>query len=44
MLAHKWVEEGLNADEIIQRLERLSQNARIYFLVETLEYLARGEG
>ena len=42
MLANKWVEKGLKADEIIQRLEGLSRKARIYFLVDTLEYLARG--
>ncbi len=42
MLAYKWAEEGLSADEIIHRLADLAQRARVYFLVDTLEYLARG--
>jgi len=37
-----WNEEGLGADEIVARIEALSARCRIYFLVATLEYLARG--
>jgi DegV family protein with EDD domain len=41
-LAGEWAEEGLEADAIEARLKSLIQRGRIYFLVSTLEYLARG--
>jgi DegV family protein with EDD domain len=37
-----WAQEGLDADTIIARLESLIRRCRIYFLVATLDYLARG--
>jgi DegV family protein with EDD domain len=41
-LAAEWVCEGLDADTIIARLSDMTNRCRIYFLVNTLEYLARG--
>lgn len=41
-LAAEWVEQGLEADTIVHRLESLTNRCRVYFLVDTLEYLARG--
>lgn len=41
-LAAKWAAAGVDANTIEARLKDLSQRARIYFIVDTLEYLARG--
>jgi len=40
--ADDWAKQGLSADEIVARLEALIPRGRIYFLVDTLEYLAKG--
>ena len=41
-LAVKWANAGLDADTIEKRLRELPPRWRIYFMVPTLEYLARG--
>jgi len=41
-LAAEWAAADLSADEIEARVRDLSGRCRIYFLVNTLEYLARG--
>ena len=41
-LAAEWAAAGVDADTICVRIHDLSQRCRIYFLVDTLEYLARG--
>lgn len=41
-LAAEWAIQGHNADEIENRLNLLIPRNRIYFLVDTLEYLAKG--
>jgi DegV family protein with EDD domain len=41
-LAAEWAEAGVDADTIVTRIQNMSQGCRIYFLVDTLEYLARG--
>ena len=41
-LAAKWSAEGLEADMIVSRLMDYSKRCKIYFLVDTLEYLQRG--
>jgi len=41
-LAAQWAEDGLDADTIVARTEDLSQRSRIFFVVDTLEYLRRG--
>lgn len=40
--AIKWVNEGLDADTIERGLLEMAPCSRIYFLVDTLEYLQRG--
>ena len=40
--AQKWANEGLNADEIVNKVMDLSARHRIYFAVDTLEYLYKG--
>lgn len=41
-LAAKWAEAGMDADTIEQRIRELVPRCRVYFVVQTLEYLARG--
>lgn len=41
-LAAGWAEQGLDADTIVERLNDLTRRCRVYFLVATLDYLARG--
>jgi DegV family protein with EDD domain len=41
-LAAEWAEGGLDADTIEARLRELIPRCRLYFLVATLEYLAKG--
>jgi DegV family protein with EDD domain len=41
-LAAQWAAQGMTASEIQERLAKLSPRCHIYFMVETLEYLARG--
>jgi DegV family protein with EDD domain len=41
-LAAEWVEEGKDANLIETNLKQMIPNNRIYFLVDTLEYLAKG--
>lgn len=41
-LAAGWAEEGESVDTIMSRLTEMIPRCRIYFMVATLEYLARG--
>ncbi len=41
-LAAEWATAGLDADTIVHRLQAMIPRWRVYFLVPTLEYLARG--
>ena len=41
-LAAEWAEEGCDVESITERVDSLIQRCRVYFLVDTLEYLARG--
>lgn len=41
-LAVEWAEGGLEAGEIVRRLQALIPRSRTYFLVATLEYLQKG--
>jgi DegV family protein with EDD domain len=41
-LAAEWATQGVDADTIVARLQKLIQRCRVYFLVPTLDYLARG--
>jgi DegV family protein with EDD domain len=40
--AKQWADEGLGPDEIIARVMELSARHRVYFVVDTLEYLYKG--
>ena len=40
-LAAQWAEAGLDADTIEERLRTMIPRSRVYFLVDTLEYLAK---
>lgn len=41
-LAHQWVKDGVDADTIVKRVEDKGKSVRIYFYVDTLEYLHKG--
>jgi DegV family protein with EDD domain len=41
-LAGKWAEAGLDAEAIEKRIYDYTARCRVYFLVDTLEYLAKG--
>lgn len=41
-LAAEWAEAGEDIDTIISRINEMAPRCRIYFLVDTLEYLQRG--
>ena len=40
--AHEWAKEGAGAEKIVKRLNEWIPRGRIYFLVNTLEYLQKG--
>ncbi len=42
LMAHQWASEGLHADTIVTRLHDMIARGRMYFLVDTLEYLQKG--
>lgn len=42
MEALKWVKAGLDADQVVQKIKEMSSRGRVYFLVNTLEYLHKG--
>lgn len=42
LLAAKWAREGVDADTIVERVEDLVARQKVYFVVDTLEYLHRG--
>ena len=42
LLAHGWANEGLDAETIVKRLNEWIPRGRLYFLVNTLEYLQKG--
>jgi DegV family protein with EDD domain len=41
-LAGMWAEEGCSIDEVVGRINEMLPCCRVYFLVATLEYLAKG--
>jgi DegV family protein with EDD domain len=42
LLAARWAREGVDADTIIARVQDTLARQRVYFVVDTLEYLHRG--
>jgi DegV family protein with EDD domain len=41
-VAQECAEQGARIDEIIAKLQDMTRRGRVYFMVDTLEYLARG--
>jgi fatty acid kinase fatty acid binding subunit len=42
MQAKKWADSGMSADEVVEKILEMSSRHRVYFVVDTLEYLYRG--
>lgn len=42
LLAAQWAKEGIPADEIVPRIHELIPRCHVFFMVDTLEYLAKG--
>jgi DegV family protein with EDD domain len=42
LMADQWAKDGVDADTIVGRIHEMMPRGRTYFLVDTLEYLARG--
>ncbi|MFN3309429.1 MAG: DegV family protein [Anaerolineales bacterium] len=42
LLAAQWAESGVPADEIVARIYEMIPRCHIFFMVDTLEYLAKG--
>ncbi len=40
--AVEWVNQGMGADELVQKIMEMSAREKVYFLVDTLEYLHKG--
>lgn len=40
--AYEWAKQGLDADTIVARVTEMSARQRVYFVVDTLEYLHKG--
>jgi DegV family protein with EDD domain len=40
--AAEWVKQGLDADTIIEKIKEMSSHNKVYFVVDTLEFLYRG--
>jgi len=41
-LAHKWIKEGMDADTLVAKIKEMASRQRVYFVVDTLEYLHKG--
>ncbi|MHC1784835.1 MAG: DegV family protein [Anaerolineaceae bacterium] len=42
LCADQWVKKGLTADEVVKNIEAMAKREKIFFLVDTLEYLYKG--
>lgn len=40
--AQRWAQEGVDADKIVEKVKEMCPRDRIYFMVDTLEYLYKG--
>ncbi len=40
--AVKWAREGMDADTLVAQVEKMAARERVYFVVDTLEYLYKG--
>jgi DegV family protein with EDD domain len=42
LMAHEWAQAGMDAPEIAEKLVEKRRHERLFFMVDTLEYLAKG--
>ncbi len=42
LLAAQWAQEGIHPDQIVERLIQMIPRCQVYFMVDTLEFLAKG--
>lgn len=42
MKAHEWAKQGMDADTLVAKVKDLSSRQKVYFVVDTLEYLHKG--
>jgi DegV family protein with EDD domain len=42
LCANQWAKNGLPADEIVKKVESMAKREKVFFLVDTLEYLYKG--
>ncbi len=42
MKAHEWAKQGMDADTLVSKIKDLSARQKVYFVVDTLEYLHKG--
>ncbi len=40
--AHQWAKEGMDADTLVAKVKAMASRQRVYFIVDTLEYLYKG--
>lgn len=40
--ANRWAQEGMDADTLVAKIKDLAEQEKVYFLVDTLEYLYKG--
>ncbi len=40
--AQQWAQAGMDADTLVEKIKEMSQRHRVYFVVDTLEYLYKG--
>jgi DegV family protein with EDD domain len=40
--ANKWAQQGMDADTIMTKIQEMMKRQRVYFVVDTLEYLYKG--
>ncbi len=42
LLAHQWAKEGMDADTLEKKIRELASRQKVYFVVDTLDYLYKG--
>jgi DegV family protein with EDD domain len=42
LLANKWIKEGMDADTLVEKIKEMASRQKVYFVVDSLEYLYKG--
>ncbi len=42
LLADKWIKEGMDADTLVAKIKEMASRQKVYFVVDSLEYLYKG--